>query len=144
MIKYLIFFAALFIGCKQQALNEESVQQVDFAEIDIQLDTTPSNDTTNSWSHPVEVAPKLDGNLDSLSRGLNRRLENLVALDGKVIFLQLLVDESGNSSEFEILKPDIEPQYRDSIFNYLQGLHFTPGTLNGKPVKARMVLPLYF
>lgn len=143
-LKYIIVFIALLSSCKPPVTVEEQISQDDFSDIVMEVDTSKNGNSPNSFNHPIELAPKLIGSIDSLSRGLNRSLSKMEDLDGKVLFLQLLVDENGGTSDFEIIKPKINQQYSDSIIARLQGLRFQPGTVNGKPVKARMILPLNF
>ncbi|MEL7221221.1 MAG: hypothetical protein AAGJ93_07880 [Bacteroidota bacterium] len=143
-IVFVIFLSILLMHCISEPAKAPVEDEDDYSDLVIEIDTVRNELPLDAFKHPSETAPRLIGNLDSLSIGLNRVPADKKELKGKVLYLQLLVDEKGQTSDLKIIKPNIAKEYHDEIIGHLQGLRFNPRIVNGKPVKTRMVLPLYF
>jgi len=80
--------------------------------------------------------------------GLNKFIrENLrypkgQCIQGKV-FVEFMVDESGNVTETKVVR-GISKEADEEAVRLVKMLAFLPGTINGKAVKVRMVLPVGF
>lgn len=63
-------------------------------------------------------------------------------IEGKV-FLSTVIDESGNTTDIKVIK-GAGNGLDEAAVNALKGVKFTPGEVDGKKVKVKIVLPVMF
>ncbi len=63
-------------------------------------------------------------------------------IEGKV-FLSTVIDESGNATDIKVIK-GAGNGLDEAAVNALKGVKFTPGEVDGKKVKVKIVLPVMF
>ena len=91
----------------------------------------------------VEQMPEIIGGLPALYKEIrypDAAIRN--GVEGRV-FLQFVVDESGQASDVEIMR-DIGSGCGEAAAEAIKRVSFTPGIQNGNAVKVRFSLPVTF
>jgi len=123
----------------QSSADQSSDQQTAIAQDD---DATSVSDDVVT-TEKVDVQPKIKG-------GMNAFRENVIypeivakaGIEGKVL-VQFVVDESGAVTQEEVVR-GVHDDLDEAALVAVRKTEFTPAQKDGKPVKARLVLPVNF
>jgi TonB family protein len=131
-MKHFLFLTILCISFIQiQAQDKDSITQLTFYEL----------------GHP-EIYPRFPGGEKNLYQFLKNNLiypehEKELNIEGTV-FVRFEVDEYGKIGLVEILKSGI-PSFSEEALRLINLMPiWEPGSINGKPSKFRMILPINF
>ena len=114
-----------------------------------QADLKPDKD--DIW--PIaETMPEYPGGLDAMRTYMQENLtvpEKYKEMDTKAeyrVFIQFVVAEDGSITEAELLKPEPSKQdLNDEALRVVKAMpKWKPGTVDGKPVKVRYILPVTY
>ena len=114
-----------------------------------QADLKPDKD--GIW--PIaETMPEYPGGLDAMRTYMQENLtvpEKYKEMDTKAeyrVFIQFVVAEDGSITEAELLKPEPSKQdLNDEALRVVKAMQkWKPGTVDGKPVKVRYILPVTY
>jgi protein TonB len=90
-----------------------------------------------------QVLPKSPRGTDPLRTFIKRNLEWPTHVQGKVI-LEFCVNADGSLSDFKIVRGLDDKTNQKAIELFQKMPKWIPGTLQGKPVKTKMVFPIKF
>ena len=130
----------------QEVADEETIQ---FAVPPTQQPPVSEEEVVDELFSTVEQQPKYPGGMQALYQYIGRQLKypeeaERQGIEGRV-FVQFMVDEQGNMSDFTVLKSVSEALDQEAL-RVLKSLPkaWNPGRQRGQPVKVRMVLPVVF
>ena len=112
-------------------------------------ESTPSNGGKKDDNKIYEVAeeqPAFPSGISGLSKFLNENVSPSVlekGLHGRV-FASFVVEKDGSLSDFKIVKP-VDPDLDKETLRLLKSMpRWSPGTINGEPVRVRYTVPVTY
>lgn len=112
-------------------------------------ESTPSNGGKKDDDKIYEVAeeqPAFPSGISGLSKFLNENVSPSVlekGLHGRV-FASFVVEKDGSLSDFKIVKP-VDPDLDKETLRLLKSMpRWSPGTINGEPVRVRYTVPVTY
>lgn len=112
-------------------------------------ESTPSNGGKKDDDKIYEVAekqPAFPSGISGLSKFLNENVSPSVlekGLHGRV-FASFVVEKDGSLSDFKVIKP-VDPDLDKETLRLLKSMpRWSPGTINGEPVRVRYTVPVTY
>lgn len=112
-------------------------------------ESTPSNGGKKDDDKIYEVAekqPAFPSGISGLSKFLNENVSPSVlekGLHGRVI-ASFVVEKDGSLSDFKVIKP-VDPDLDKETLRLLKSMpRWSPGTINGEPVRVRYTVPVTY
>ena len=112
-------------------------------------ESTPSNGGNKDDDKIYEVAeeqPAFPSGISGLSKFLNENVSPSVlekGLHGRV-FASFVVEKDGSLSDFKVIKP-VDPDLDKETLRLLKSMpRWSPGTINGEPVRVRYTVPVTY
>ena len=112
-------------------------------------ESTPSNGGKKDDNKIYEVAeeqPAFPSGISGLSKFLNENVSPSVlekGLHGRV-FASFVVEKDGSLSDFKVIKP-VDPDLDKETLRLLKSMpRWSPGTINGEPVRVRYTVPVTY
>ena len=112
-------------------------------------ESTPSNGGKKDDDKIYEVAekqPAFPSGISGLSKFLNENVNPSVlekGLHGRV-FASFVVEKDGSLSDFKVIKP-VDPDLDKETLRLLKSMpRWSPGTINGEPVRVRYTVPVTY
>lgn len=128
-------------------LNEGDPSMESKMESDLEKAKRP--DKNGVWSI-AETMPEFPGGANALKNYLEEHFKTPKGFDGDKdvyrVFVQFVVDEAGSISEVEIMRPDpsIKVLNDEAVRVVASMPEWEPGTVDGKPVKVRYIVPVTY
>jgi protein TonB len=94
----------------------------------------------------IEVPPSFPGGQGELKKYIDKNFkwtERQITIEGKV-FVEFWIKEDGQVSNIKILRGLCETCDKEALRLVTEMPRWTPATQKGKPLRTRMVLPIYF
>ena len=91
----------------------------------------------------VDQMPEIEGGIKEVYKNIDYPR---AAISGRIegrVFVKFVVDENGDVKDPEVIK-DIGAGCGDAAIEGIKKVKFTPGKLNGQPVKVYYTLPVSF
>ena len=154
-IKQLLPFAlglalVLVFGCDDatEQLSEMNDQEAAKAIAQVQTSKVKEAEGMNGVYDMVDVQPGPEGGMTSFYQWVAENMQypiqaKKVGVEGRV-FIQFIVDETGNITEVKSIKGIGAGCDAEAVRVMKSATKWTPGLVDGKPVKVRMVMPVSF
>ena len=110
--------------------------------------TEPAEEVVEEVFTIVETRPEFPGGIDAFYEFVGNRIEypktaRRLGIEGKV-FVQFVVDKTGDVTNIEVVRGIGAGCDEEAVRVMNLVPNFSPGKQRGRPVKVRMVVPIYF